>query len=46
MRAVRSARLNFKVEARYDGCVKILKLRRITAAIALNLKPIGGRAEF
>lgn len=38
--------LKFQSRARYDGCVKILKLRRIAAAVALNLKPIGGRAKF
>ena len=30
--------LKFQSRARYDGRVKILKLRRITAAVALNLK--------
>ncbi len=30
--------LKFQSRARYDGCVKILKLRRIAAAVALNLK--------
>ena len=38
--------LKFQSRARYDGRVKILKLRRIAAAVALNLKPIGGRAKF
>ena len=30
--------LKFQSRARYDACVKILKARRIAAAIALNLK--------
>lgn len=30
--------LKFQSRARYDGRVKILKLRRIAAAVALNLK--------
>ena len=38
--------LKFQSRARYDARFKILKLRRITAVFALNLKPIGDRAEF
>ncbi len=43
-RAKRSPK--FQSRARYDGRVKILKPRRIAATFALNLKPIGDRAEF